>query len=284
MEFLELVAIPDGHVADKCPFCPHEKAKDADKTSYIGKNNNSKTLAENLTANGDPKAKHLYYDSEFGIYRRYSAEAHHLVCGNEVLKEEGEVEKYLVKQSKQTSKGAAGYLQPNDVGYDVNCSGNGIWLPSVPDMFRKAAGKQEPDRWWGDQTDWNKKHPSKPPRISLDEWEKADAAFIVMDVVKRQFHKGSHGNVGEPHNNYVVMAIDRLQMVTIFLQHFADVCPMEDDGTPRDKPPYYPPNGIVQILNSLSRNLEHELDGHPSEWNYFISEYALKCAEWWKTH
>ena len=137
---------------------------------------------------GDLKEDHLYVDVDFDLYRQYSAEAHHLICGNEVLKEEGEVECYLIKRTKNSSKGQVGYLEPNDVGYDVNSAKNGIWVPSVPDMFRKIDG--EPNRWWGDQKKWNKEHVNMPPRVSIDEWEKIDAAFIVMESVKRQFHKG----------------------------------------------------------------------------------------------
>lgn len=281
MEFGEAVAVPvSGDHEGECPFCPYEKSPAENKVSYIGKDNNSSTLAENLEADGDKKSEHLYVDTDFELYRQYSAEAHHLICGNEVLKEEGEVECYLIKQSKQTSKGSAGYLEPNDVGYDVNSAKNGIWLPSVPDMFRKVEG--EPERWWGDQKVWNKKHSSKPPRVSISEWEKVDAAFIVMEAVKRQFHKGPHGSVGEPHNNYVVMAINQLRQVTVFLNYYAEVCPMEDDGSTRDEPPFYPPNSIIFLLNLLSSSLEKELEGHPSTWNYYISEYALQCSNWWK--
>ncbi len=281
MEFGEAVAVISiTEHQGECPFCPLEKVKAENKVSFIGKDNKSGTLEKNLEKIGDIKADHLYMDIDYEIYRQYSAEAHHLICGNEVLKEEGEVECYLIKSSKKTSKEQPGYLEPNDVGYDVNSSGNGIWLPSVPDMFRKIGG--EPERWWGDQKTWNKKNADKPPRVSIDEWEKVDAAFIVMESVKRQFHKGPHGNVGEPSNNYVVMAINRLRQVTVYLNHFAEICPMEDDGSKRDEPPFYPPNGVIKILNLLSDSLEKELEGHPSTWNYYISEYALQCSNWWK--
>jgi hypothetical protein len=283
MEFAEAVSIGLGHESAKCPFCPPETQQDDGKVAKIGQDNDSSTLAQNLDGAGDSKKEHLYFDVDFEIYRTYSAEAHHLICGNEVLKEEGEVEKYLIKDSKTTSKGAAGLLKPNDVAYDVNCAENGIWLPSVPDMFRPARKGAEPARWWGDQTSWNRKNPSKPPRTSLDEWERVDAAFIVMTAVKRQFHKGPHGSVGTPHNNYVKMAIGRLQQVTVFVKHYADKCPMEN-GQPKKNPPYYPPHRLRGVLNLLSENLHKELTGPPEDWNYYISAYALECSEWWKSN
>lgn len=277
-EFLELVKIPDGpHAPDKCPFCPIEKKK-AGPRSYIGKDNNSKTLGDNLEAIQDKKADHLYEDSECG---KYSAEAHHAICGNEVLGDERELEQYLVKQGKKTTKGGAGLLMPGDVGYDVNSAENGIWLPSVPYMFMWSK-KKTPEEWWGDQTGWNRKHPRRKQRQSLTEDEKEEIAFAVMEAVQRQFHKGPHGSVGEPHNNYVKMAIDRLRQVTAFVTHFAEVCPMDDDGEPKTDPPYYPPFGVIALLNALSLNLKKELQGPPESWNYFISEFALECANYWK--
>jgi hypothetical protein len=282
MEFGEAVSFTPGvHEPEKCPFCPLEKKTDPDKKARIGKDNDSETLGKNLAAARDLKAEHLYYDCDFEIYRTYSAEAHHLICGNEVMKEEAQVEKYLIKEGAQTSKGAAGYLKPNDVAYDINGAGNGIWLPSVPDMFR-AIGKKKPDRWWGDQTRWNKKHPDKPQRASLEEWEKADAAFIVMGAVKRQFHKGEHGAVGQPHDNYVKMAIGRLSLVSLLAEHYSDLCPMEEDETPRDKPPYWPAHGLAKILDLLSDNLKAELEGPPESWNFYISEFARSCSLQWK--
>lgn len=267
------------HDSDACPFCPVDAAP-RDLTSKIGKDNKSGTLGTNLEAAADPKADHLYFDVDFDLYRNYSAEAHHLICGNEVLKEEAELEKYLVAQGKKTSKGAAGLLKPNDVGYDINHAKNGIWLPSVPDLFRRTKGRR-PDRWWGDQKAWNAKRPAKtPPRMSLDEWERFDAAFIVMEAVKLQFHKGEHGAVGEPHNNYVREGIRRVRELTVTCQTYSTECPMKK-GEPTKKPPFVPPYKLIRMLNSVSKGLSRELKGPPESWKFFISEYALRCSNFW---
>jgi len=263
----------------ECPFCPVDRTPRS-VTSRIGKDNASRTLGANLEGSEDHKVDHLYFDVDYEIYRRYSAEAHHLICGNEVLKEEGEIETFLVKQGTTTSKGAAGKLEPNDVGYDVNHANNGIWLPSVPDMFRRTQG-QRPARWWGDQARWNGKYPKRPARVSLEDWEKADAAFIVMEAAKRQFHKGEHGSVGEPHNNYVEEAIRRVRRLTIVCQAYSKVCPMEA-GEPKKDPPFVPPYRLIGMLDDVSRGLGRELTGSPETWNFYISEFALRCSQFWK--
>jgi hypothetical protein len=269
---------PPAHDSDQCPFCPIKRDKE-ELTSYIGKDNDSAALGRNLGATGDDKKDHLYVDSVHGTY---SAEAHHLICGNEVLKEEGTMERYLIEQGKSSSKGGAGYLKPNDVGYNVNDARNGIWLPSVPYEHMAARGKPAPERWWGDQTQWNRKNPSKPPRVSLEHWEKIDIAFKVMWEVKRQFHKGSHGSVGTPEDNYVRMAIKRLRQLSVLVEHFSEECPMKEDGSALTEPPFYPPYGAVGMLNALSAELARELQGSPETWNYFISELARECGTVWK--
>jgi hypothetical protein len=264
------------HDKEKCPFCPVQTKKQ-DKTSYIGKDNDSKKLGDNLESAKDPKEDHLYVDSDHGMY---SAEAHHAICGNEVLKKEGRLEKLLIEQGKTTSQEKAGQLKPNDVGYDVNGAKNGIWLPSVPYMY--MAGKKSPTKWWGDQKSWNSKHPNEKKRKSLAQDIKEDIAFTVMAEVKLQFHKGSHGSVGEPHNNYVVMAIKRLRQISVLVENFSETCPMEK-GKPKTDPPFYPPYGLVGMLNSLSVALKRELRGAPQTWKYFISNFALECASHWKS-
>lgn len=271
-EFKESIEIPRGtHTEDKCPFCPPNE-EPSSKTSHIGEDNDSEILSKNLEASGDRKYNHLYSDSQYGDY---SAEAHHLICGNEVLKEEGEMEKFLVVQGRKTSKGAYGKLEPNDVGYDINAHENGVWLPSVPLMFMKTNG-QNPDVWWG------KKRNSKDKRKRLSEKEKSEISFIVMQETELQFHKGPHGKIGEPHNNYAVMAISRLRQLTVFVEHYSTKCPMDADGAKRTDPPFRPPYAIVPRLHSLSRALKAELEGRPESWNYFISEHALECSRFWK--
>lgn len=271
-QFGEAISIPvSGHEPDKCCFCPIETKKNPKNIAKIGKDNNSSTLGINLTASGDPIINHLFEDSVHGMY---SAEAHHIICGNEILGEEKEVEKYLITQNKKTTKGSEGYIENtlHDVAWDVNSARNGIWLPSVPDMYRVVDG--DPDVWWGKQS-------KKSGREFLKESEKNDIAFIVMTKVKRQFHKGSHTSAAPPHQSYVKLGIRELKKVRLVLEYYSKECPMEDgDEKKRDKAPYRPPHKIAHTLDLLSDRLERELCGAPASWEFFISKLALKCCQW----
>lgn len=280
MEFCEAVKILDsGHESDKCPFCPIvTKPPSPAPVAKIGRDNNSNTLGSNLEGNDppDPKSDHLYEDSEHG---QYSAEAHHIICGNEILGDEKEVEKYLITQNKMTTKKKPGKIENtlHDVDWDVNAARNGIWLPSVPDMYRIVEIGKEPEVWWGKQT-------KKSGRKFLSKSEKKHISFLVMSNVKRQFHKGSHKSAALPDDSYVLYGINELKKVKVFLKYYSKECPMEDGTkTKRDKEPFRPPHGIAHIMDLLSDHLKRELVGEPTSWNYFISEYAMECKVWAKT-
>ncbi len=277
-QFALAVSLPSsGHDPDKCCFCPLEKVQNPKIVAKIGRDNKSGTLGSNLKSAGDPEYNHLFEDSEHG---RYSVEAHHLICGNEILGDEKEVEKYLITQNKQTTNKADGYIENtlHDVDWDVNSARNGIWLPSVPDLYRLKGG--EPAVWWGDQN--KKKYPN---RVNLTDSQRNNISFIVMKAVGRQFHKGPHGTAAPPHQSYVDLGLKELKKIKVFLQYYSNVCPMEDgEEKKRKEPPYRPPHGIANTLDLLSDRLKRELLGPPSTWKYFISKYALRCQEWLKTN
>lgn len=271
-EFLEAVAIPSsGHDPEKCCFCPLEKEQEPTRVAKIGKHHNSNTLGKNLEIARDAKSDHLYVDS---VHGEYSLEAHHLICCNEILAEEKEVEKYLITQNKNTTKGAPGLIENtlHDVDWDVNAARNGIWLPSVPDLYRVVDG--DPEIWWGKQT-------KKSEREFLSETDKENISYIVMKAVSRQFHKGSHTSAAPPHQSYVELGLDNLSKIKKVLKYYSKNCPMEDgNNTKRDNPPYRPPHKIAKTLDLLSDVLKNELIGAPSTWKYFISKFAFKCQAW----
>jgi len=270
------IALPgeneEKHDKNKCPFCK-EDAPAEKGVAVIGKDNNSKTLGDNLESSPDPdpKADHLYEDSEHGMY---SAEAHHLICGNEILGDHKHMEKFLVTTTKDTSKHGKGFIEDElgDVPWDVNSSRNGIWLPSVPDMYRKTGGKA-PDVWWGYQK-------KSTGRTSLRVKQKREIAYKVMEAEKLQFHKGSHKNAAKPERNYVKLGKEELDNIKKFVKYYSKECPTETNGKKRGTQPIYPPCGLATILDLLSDRLKMELEGHPRSWNYFISVLARECRDW----
>jgi hypothetical protein len=265
------------HNDPDCPFCEKKPAKPA-KTA-IGKDNSSSKLATSLTRAGDPIKQHLLVDSEHGDY---SAEAHHAICGHEILQECTMMEQLLLKQGEKASKGADGYCEDN-VGYNVNAAENGIWLPSVPEAY-KVKKSAQPRVWWGDQTAWNRKNAGAPARTFLSPDRRDVIAYFVMAAKKRQFHKGPHGNVGTPLTNYVNFGKREVDEVAARIKAYSRVCLMDGEGSKaRKKPPFKPPYGALAALNLVSRKLMDEVTGHPRDWRYFLSKYAVTCTAYWRT-
>jgi len=278
MQLLEAVALPtDGsHDPEKCPFCPIQKVQKPKTLAKIGKHNQSSTLASRLRQIGDTESNHLFEDS---VHGKYAVEAHHLICGHEILGDEQNAERFLITQNKTTTKEAPGHIENtlHDVDWDVNSARNGIWLPSVPDIYR-VVDEKEPAVWWGEQE-------KQSGRKSLEETDKDAIAFIVMRAVGRQFHKGPHGSAAPADQSYVDLGIKELKKVTKVLEYYSEKCPMEDgDKTKRSSPPYRPPHRIAFTLDLLSDRLRRELVGQPASWKYFISKYAKSCSDWHRTN
>ena len=184
-EFLESVKIQEAHGSledTKRPFCPIVIGPAPKIVAKIGRDNSSDTLGSNLE-DGDPKSNHLYEDSEHG---QYSAEAHHIIRGNEILGDEKEIEKYLITQNKQTTKGNPGKIENelHDVDWDVNAARNGIRLPYVSDKYRIIEKGKEPDVWRGQQT-------KESGRKSQTQSQRNNIAYIRLVI--RPFKKGIDG-------------------------------------------------------------------------------------------
>jgi len=145
MEVLELVSVTVPEILEhkpSCPFCKENVTPDPLPESKIVDDWDEDTASSCHEAIGnDPKAleKNMSEDRPTTWYLRNSvykcngdkidlgsnhivkANPHHLIPGNESLKNTPDLLKWIFK-----SKG----LIENDIGYDVNCGKNGIWLPS----------------------------------------------------------------------------------------------------------------------------------------------------------
>jgi len=266
-EINELVAPPDLHRPGKneaCPFCPvpepetfttHPGAKNnssvleavmADPGCLVGKQGGARPKDGNehrqRQSRAKPKPDPIFSNSQYGAY---SAEAHHLISGNQALKGH-EMEQWIV----------GGALIKKDTGYSVNNSDNGEWLPSIPEKHKGGS--------WA----------------SLEFEDKLEIARAPMRRGKGQFHKGPHNVVDKEdllgvHTSYP-KEVKRLLSDLVELMHgWAESCPICKQVDP-DKGPFDPNWRVHDMLDSLSRGIGVDLKGPPGHWYYFISRVAME--------
>lgn len=146
--------------------CSYEKCAERDSCSYFNArseiNNNSAELKKNFERDRseEDKAYKRQHGEARGEYSEYGwgYAGHHLISGKQVF----------MASDKSTKDLKYGHLLmlANMCGYDINNANNCILLPSI-------ARKEGP---WG----------------TLEEFVKEAKAFDVMDIMKRQWHLGSH--------------------------------------------------------------------------------------------
>jgi hypothetical protein len=271
MELKELIAIPTDHVEEKCPFCPLEELKEY--KTYSGDDNDSTALSaimvdptqlESKQSKARPKdgedgnqsksdaqplppqskEARLWIDKGFGPF---SSEAHHLISGKQALMGHP-FECWIVK----------GRRIRGDTGYSINNADNGIHAPSIPDESKGS---------WG----------------GLDPAKKQAAAFWIMEQIGIQFHKGPH-NISDKENDpdgqfhirydiYIKELLSKMDLVMIQWKKICPKCKPSSDGK-KQKPQ---PNARVnQYLDNLSRHLRKKISRPSSDWDIFLSAFALR--------
>ena len=266
-EVNELVAPPEAHDPGEntsCPLCPVPKPEDF--TTYPGIQNDSAVLEAVMEEPGSlvrkqkkarpkdgntqrqaesdarPKPEPIFRHKTHGAY---SAEAHHLISGNQAMKGH-EIEKWLV----------AGTLIKKDTGYSINNSDNGEWLPSIPEKYKGGS--------------WS----------PLSKDEKLAIASAPMKSDKGQFHKGPHNVtdkedlLGE-HTSYPKEVKRCLSDLVEVIHGWVTSCPICENVDP-DKGPFDPNWRIHDMLDRLSQGIRMDLTGPPEGWYYFISRVAME--------
>lgn len=267
MEINELIAAAVTHEAGSnkdCPFCPVEKGKKL--KTYKGEDNNSETLEDIMVnpdvlndhqANAwphsgdthpsreDVEAKHKHPD-----YGYYEFQAHHLISGNQALKNH-KVEQWIDASKKKIEE---------DSGYTVNGSKNGIWAPSWPKKFRKGEFEGE----------WTK-----------EETDRQSIANYVMEKEGCQFHLGGHNikdinDQGETrHKKYDNWLKNWLTKINQRMWAWSRKCPICSHDGKRKDPPFQPNHRINMVLNRLSSEAKRQITAQRKEWTIFLSKLAL---------
>lgn len=296
------------HDKDRCPFCEHRKTYSSPK-SQVADANNSQTLGRNLNSTGrkDDSDTHHFIDiaaKTGGVHGKYTLQAHHLICGNEILGKQKVVQTFLCQQGRHDGK-----LQPCDTGYDINSAANGIWLPSTPAQFKTAIKLRtalkrelEPGTYKNKELDEMATFAAAFPGFlsmfhveltamgvntkklwtDMGNDEQDAIAQVVMLKARRQFHLGEHEGAvpaeDRAERSYVQRGIKHLNTLTMFLQHYAEGCPM-GKAAPSKEPPYDPPFRLNRHLDVLSMQMRHYLVGDPRRWKYFISKWAMRLTD-----
>ena len=276
MQIGELIAEPETHrpEEDKCPFCPAEKPNFKSHTddeeekyiSYGGEKNDSQKLAAimlapeklatlqpnarpkdgvypNQESKARPKGEALYDDGEERM-GKCSCEAHHLISGNQALKNQ-KFERWIIA--------AKGTIE-SDTGYAINNAENGLWAPSIPKKYQ-AGG-------------WAK----------LDPDIKYKFARRSMAATGIQFHKGHH-SIKDPddpkqeiHQKYDKYIKNILKDMDRKMVGWARICTCKKQKNELLQPSVR----TNRALDNLSEHLREKLCAPREDWDIFLSAHAQR--------
>jgi len=175
------------------------------------------------------------------IYPIHQA-AHHLIPGVASLKK-SLLSKYMSKGGKVDVPSGKQYTVKCHIGYNVNGSHNGVWLPGNYAIKKKGEFKKTPV----EKTSW-----SALNSIHSD-WQMNYVAS-VSKVSEAQFHD-SH----QEYNEAVETLLNKI--ATVLWAHQDSGCKYCEDNTDI-APPYL----IKQRLYDLSTYFKSNLKGHPYVW------------------
>lgn len=242
------------HSKTDCPFCCEETPPEPKQNNLV---NSAASLRGSLNAI-DMEPNFPGSDQTWEIVctdpanpskkvpSKVRSNPHHLIPGNASLKPNSIVD---IMDSER------GQIK-SDIGYNVNGAANGIWLPTIPQVF--YAGDQHGPKLmkWGVMT---KDYPA----------EQFSHAEKAMMVAKRQFH-----DAHPDYSNHVAEKLNELHLLVI---DAAWNCP-EVTSSADEKAP--PPYGLVAMLDGLSDRMAQSLKGIESSWRWpkFTSRHAEKFS------
>ncbi len=177
----------------------------------------------------------------------YSVSAHHLTPAEAALPKSALIE--YVKE---------GDVVDGDIGYDVNGSENGVWLPAhhaLSSNMPTLAGASGPSKYGA----LSKEGDESASNI-VDLYTRA-----VMDKTNRQFH-----DAHEDYSDFVVKTLDKIHVdILLFESKDCDDCKSNSGKLPA-------PHQLVGRLNGVSQRVETHLLGGPMGWKdpLFTSPHA----------
>jgi hypothetical protein len=275
-EVLESVAIviPAQHDSS-CPFCAGAKPQLLGYHTKYGELKDEAVLGKNLESASDVTSDkevgtvfplpggdqpHNGWVVKAGIFEDIPVEVrptpHHLIPGNAAMAP-STLEEWT-RQDKGKIK--------EDIGYNIDCAQNGIWLPHLPHIhwtrFMDTVKKIRFSAVFGT---WGK----------LAQERREFIGYIVMGETWLQMHYTDHDDPYAHVDNdttYDGEAEERCNLLGELIGfHWAPLCPESKDAAD-DK--YFPPYGLVKRINLQSEYMRRRITGKPTYWQSWVSPLA----------
>jgi hypothetical protein len=178
----------------------------------------------------------------------YTVAAHHLIPGNASLKKCKQLVNYMTDGSSVESAAGKQYEIQGHIGYDINGSHNGIWLPgnyaiqtALPERGRVSTTPVAGVPWSG----LEKNHETWQYNYVVSACKAADGQF--------------HDSHKYPYSSSV---IEYLTKINLALASHLDNCDLCKDRPKKISPPYR----IKRRLYAMSKRLRGFVAGEPASW------------------
>lgn len=276
MQIGENIAVVSPDNPGECSTCS-KSTFEGYKTKH-GKLKQERTLEKNLRksdiVSNDPTVGTVYpldggndptkgWRAKEGVFEDFkvdmAAAPHHLIPGKAAMAESN-LEKWTC-----ASKGKI----KEDIGYNIDCAQNGIFLPHLPEIYWTKHKEGIPMAKFYGQT-WS----------GLSGSSKESISFVVMQETWLQIHYTDHDDPYEemsPYASYDQECIDLCdELGNDITKRMKDsICP-ECGRKPKE---YDPPYEVVNEINQISKKLKNRITGKPTRWRSWVSPLAKQFTK-----
>lgn len=270
-----------GPCSDDCPFCSNTELKGY-KTKHGALKKETK-LASNMRSSGQITKENTKnfsgdfyelpggndntdeWEADEGVFEsfkvRIPAAPHHIIPGDAAMDKSG-----LEKWTCHTMPGSN---LKEDIGYNIDCAQNGIFLPHFPSNYftRYAPNTEIYSSTFYGQT-WG----------GLSDSSKESIANLIMSETWLQVHFSDHGKIyrfvdrdDDDDECYDDECITRCNQLAAYMQQRSDAAKCKDEDGKLN-----PPYGLVLLINNKSAGMKMRITSNPRFWESWVSPLAEK--------
>lgn len=183
-----------------------------------------------------------------------AAAPHHLIPGKASMAK-SRLEKWTKAEKNKIKE---------DIGYNIDCAQNGIFLPHLPEIYwtkHKAGTKTPQSKFYG--ASWSE----------LSNSSKTSIGFLIMGDTWLQMHYTDHDDPYkhiDNDTNYDDQCKARCNRLADLMERRAKNAKCEDDTDKKLNPPYE----LVELINLESLKIKLNITGRPGWWKDFVSPLA----------